>query len=136
MLLKGGDGRLFFSDSLKPIYLQIAEWLETEILAGNFVEDEKVYSQYQLAQMYNINPATAARGLNILAEEGILYKKRGLGMFVAPGAMELVRKRRRQDTLRQLVVELVGEADRLGVTDAELAGLIAAIRREKEEGQE
>lgn len=127
---------MFFSDSLKPIYLQIAEWLETEILAGNFVEDEKVYSQYQLAQMYNINPATAARGLNILAEEGILYKKRGLGMFVAPGAMELVRKRRRQDTLRQLVVELVGEADRLGVTDAELAGLIAAIRREKEEGQE
>ncbi len=98
--------------------------------------DEKVYSQYQLAQMYNINPATAARGLNILAEEGILYKKRGLGMFVAPGAMELVRKRRRQDILRQLVVELVGEADRLGVTDAELAGLIAAIRREKEEGQE
>jgi DNA-binding transcriptional regulator YhcF (GntR family) len=127
---------LFFSDSLKPIYLQIAEWLETEILAGNFAVDEKVYSQYQLAQMYNINPATAARGLNILAEEGILYKKRGLGMFVAPGAMELVRKRRRQDTLRQLVVELVGEADRLGVTDAELAGLIAAIRREKEEGQE
>ncbi|HCX79914.1 MAG TPA: GntR family transcriptional regulator [Firmicutes bacterium] len=127
---------MFFSDSLKPIYLQIAEWLETEILAGNFAVDEKVYSQYQLAQMYNINPATAARGLNILAEEGILYKKRGLGMFVAPGAMELVRKRRRQDTLRQLVVELVGEADRLGVTDAELAGLIAAIRREKEEGQE
>jgi DNA-binding transcriptional regulator YhcF (GntR family) len=127
---------LFFSDSLKPIYLQIAEWLETEILAGNFAVDEKVYSQYQLAQMYNINPATAARGLNILAEEGILYKKRGLGMFVAPGAMELVRKRRRQDILRQLVVELVGEADRLGVTDAELAGLIAAIRREKEEGQE
>ncbi len=127
---------MFFSDSLKPIYLQIAEWLETEILAGNFAVDEKVYSQYQLAQMYNINPATAARGLNILAEEGILYKKRGLGMFVAPGAMELVRKRRRQDILRQLVVELVGEADRLGVTDAELAGLIAAIRREKEEGQE
>lgn len=127
---------MFFTDSLKPIYQQIAEWLETEILAGNFAEDEKVYSQYQLAQMYNINPATAARGLNILAEEGILYKKRGLGMFVAPGAKEQVRKRRRQDTLRQLALELVGEADRLGVTDAELAGLIAAIRREKEEGQE
>lgn len=127
---------MFFTDSLKPIYQQIAEWLETEILAGNFAEDEKVFSQYQLAQMYNINPATAARGLNILAEEGILYKKRGLGMFVAPGAKEQVRKRRRQDTLRQLALELVGEADRLGVTDAELAGLIAAIRREKEEGQE
>ena len=127
---------MFFTDSLKPIYQQIAEWLETEILAGNFAEDEKVYSQYQLAQMYNINPATAARGLNILAEEGILYKKRGLGMFVAPGAKEQGRKRRRQDTLRQLALELVGEADRLGVTDAELAGLIAAIRREKEEGQE
>ena len=53
---------IFTNDELKPIYLQIAEWLETEILSGNIAADEKIYSQYQLAAMFNINPATAAKG--------------------------------------------------------------------------
>ena len=61
--------------------MQIAEWLETEILGGVIECDQKVYSQYQLAEMFNINPATAAKGINLLADERILYKKRGLGMF-------------------------------------------------------
>ena len=69
------------TDGTKPIYMQISEWIETEILNGNFVVDQKVSSQYQLAEMFNINPATAAKGLTILADENILYKKRGLGMF-------------------------------------------------------
>jgi GntR family transcriptional regulator len=67
----------------KPIYVQISEWLENEILCGNIKENEKIYSQYQLAEMFNINPATAAKGINILADQGILYKKRGLGMFLS-----------------------------------------------------
>ncbi|MBC2721223.1 MAG: GntR family transcriptional regulator, partial [Desulfosporosinus sp.] len=76
------------TDSTKPIYIQIAEWLEVEILNGNFKEDERVYSQYQLADMFTINPATAAKGLNLLAEEHIVYKRRGLGMFVSPNAKQ------------------------------------------------
>ena len=63
------------SSNTTPIYLQIAEWLENEILSGSIAEDEKMYSQYQLASMFNVNPATAAKGLTQLAEEGILYKK-------------------------------------------------------------
>lgn len=124
------------SDSLKPIYVQIAEWLESEILSGSIGLDEKVWSQYQLAQMFNINPATAAKGLNILADEDILYKKRGLGMFVAPDAQERIRTRRRQQTLRQLALDLVQEGLRLGLTTEELTDLVTNIRREIEEGLE
>ena len=112
------------ADTMKPIYVQIAEWLETEILAGSIGGDEKLYSQYQLAEMFNINPATAAKGLNVLAEEGILYKKRGLGMFVSPGAREGVQRKRRDKTLKQLIFELVLEAQRLGIPENELTEMI------------
>ncbi|MDY0410293.1 GntR family transcriptional regulator [Paracerasibacillus soli] len=73
-------------DSIKPIYIQIAEWIENKILEGTFQQDEKVFSQYQLAEKFNINPATAAKGLHMLSEEDILYTKRGLGKFVKEGA--------------------------------------------------
>jgi len=112
------------ADAMKPIYVQIAEWLETEILAGSIGSDEKTYSQYQLAEMFNINPATAAKGLNVLAEEGILYKKRGLGMFVSPGARVGILRKRRDKTLKQLIFELVLEAQRLDIPDNELTEMI------------
>ena len=66
---KKGRQLIFRTDDARPIYVQIAEWLETEILNGHFQSGDKVYSQYQLAEMYNINPATAAKGLNLLAEK-------------------------------------------------------------------
>lgn len=112
------------TDSTKPIYVQIAEWLETEILSGNIVADGKVYSQYQLAEMLNINPATAAKGLNLLAEENIVYKKRGLGMFVSENARQIILKKRRDQTLTKLVRDLVDEARRLDVSEAELINMI------------
>ena len=116
------------ADTMKPIYMQIAEWLETEILAGNIGGDEKMYSQYQLAEIFNINPATAAKGLSILVEEGILYKKRGLGMFVSPGAQEGILRKRRDGTLKQLIFELVLEAQRLGIPENELMDMIRMIK--------
>ncbi len=120
------------TDGMKPLYVQISEWLETEILSGNIQKEEKIYSQYQLAEMFNINPATAAKGLNILADEGILYKKRGLGMFVSPRAKEKILKRRKNDTLKQLVWELVTEAEHLGLEEEELMEM---IREVKEKGR-
>ncbi|TKC14873.1 GntR family transcriptional regulator [Robertmurraya kyonggiensis] len=113
-------------DGTKPIYVQIAEWIETEILNGNFESNQKVYSQYQLAEMFTINPATAAKGLNILADEGILYKKRGLGMFVAEDAKENIANKRKSGTLKQLVQELVLESERLQITEQELMDMIKA----------
>ena len=113
----------------KPIYLQISEWLENEILCERIRENEKVYSQYQLAEMFNINPATAAKGINILADQGILYKKRGLGMFLSANAKEKIQYRRKNHTLKKLVEEVVVEARRLGVDEEELIGMMREASR-------
>jgi GntR family transcriptional regulator len=111
--------------------VQIAEWIETEIINGHLESDHKVYSQYQLADMYTINPATAAKGINLLADEGILYKKRGLGMFVSPNAKETIMNKRKNQTLTRMVQELVLEATHLNITKADL---VEMITKQFEEG--
>ena len=127
--MKGGYSLVLNQNSQIPIYMQIAEWLENEILADRLVADGKVYSQYQLAEMFNINPATAGKGLTILLENDILYKKRGLGMFVVEGAKSKILATRRTHTLTQLVEELVQEARRLAVSDEELMDLIKKVQQ-------
>ena len=117
-------------DSTKPIYIQIAEWIENEIIADIFIQDSKVYSQYQLAELFNINPATAAKGLALLAEDKILYKKRGLGMFVTPEAKAKILDKRKNGKLTSLAEELVREAKRLLVTEEQLMELIRKLNRE------
>lgn len=120
-------------DNLKPIYVQIADWLENEILCGNIVSDEKIYSQYQLAEMFNINPATAAKGLNILASENILYKKRGLGMFVSLDARDVIREKRKTQTLKTLILNLVMEAKRLELEEKEILDMVSKVIEESRE---
>ncbi|MDM5329037.1 GntR family transcriptional regulator [Neobacillus sp. CF12] len=115
-------------DGSQPIYLQIAEWLEREILNGNFGSDQKIYSQYQLAELFTINPATAAKGLTLLADENILYKKRGLGMFVSPTAKENIINKRKNQTLKKLVIDIVMEADRLNVSKEDLIQMIKDVK--------
>lgn len=124
------------ADHTKPIYIQISEWLENEIIGGRFKSDEKVYSQYQLADMFNINPATAAKGLNILADAQILYKKRGLGMFVNHGAKEKIIAKRKNETLKGQIHELVQEADRLQVSEQELIDMIKEVQAERRSGEQ
>ena len=119
-------------DATTPIYIQIAEWIENEILADRLIADGKVFSQYQLAEMFNINPATAGKGLTILLESKILYKKRGLGMFVQEGAKEMILENRRNEKLATMAKEIVQEAKRLFVSDGELIDLIKRIQREEE----
>lgn len=121
------------NDGMKPIYVQIAEWLETEILNDTFKEEERIYSQYQLADMFTINPATAAKGLNLLADENIVYKKRGLGMFVSPQAKEFIRTKRRNNLLAPMIKELILEARRLEVHEHELIAMILTAEQEHEE---
>lgn len=123
------------TDSLKPIYIQIAEWLEGEILSENIKEDERIYSQYQLSEMFTINPATAAKGLNILADEKIVYKKRGLGMYVSSNAKQFILTKRRSQILGRMIKELVIEANRLAVSESELIRMIQQARKEKGEEQ-
>ena len=104
----------------KSIYLQISQMIETDILRGILLEEERVPSTNELAKLYTINPATAAKGINLLVDEGILYKKRGIGMFVAAGATEMIRSRRKQEFYEVRLAELLAEAKSLGITREEL----------------
>lgn len=123
---------IFDKDNGKPIYIQIAEWLETEILNENFKQDDKVYSQYQLADMFTINPATAAKGLTLLTDENILYGKRGLGKFVTREAKTIIVDKRKNHKLKGLLEEIALEAERLHVTDEEIITMLKkAIRKQK-----
>ncbi|KQU63797.1 GntR family transcriptional regulator [Rossellomorea marisflavi] len=121
------------SNSSKPIYVQIAEWIETEILSDALQADQKVYSQYQLSDMLNINPATAGKGLSLLVDEEVLYKKRGLGMFVSEKAKNIILMKRKNETLGELIGNLVKEAAYLNVSEDEL---IRLIREEMGRGNE
>jgi len=129
--MKGVVSLIIHSDRSKPIYIQIAEWLETEILNGNLKVDEKVYSQYKLAEMFTINPATAAKGLNLLYEENILYNRRGLGKFVTADARAIIMNKRRNQTLKGLLQEIVLEAERLHVSEDELIRMLQTIMNER-----
>lgn len=111
-------------DDSRPIFQQIAERVEGDILDEILKEESQVPSTNEFAAFYRINPATAAKGINLLVDEGILYKRRGIGMFVAPGAREAVLKKRREQFYQQYVRPLTLEARRLGIDDEQLAGFI------------
>ena len=108
----------------KSIYIQIREMIENDILRDILLEEEKVPSTNDLARLYSINPATAAKGINLLVDSGILYKKRGIGMFVMSGAKELIRKRRKEAFYETYVKTLLNEAKSLNISKDELISLI------------
>jgi GntR family transcriptional regulator len=125
---------MHLQDGQIPIYVQIAEWLENEIIEGHLAADQKVFSQYQLAEKFNVNPATAGKGLTILLEKQLVYKKRGLGMFVVADARERLVEERMQHSLGSKIDELVNEARRLKMAEAQVIRMIQQAFQ-KGEGQ-
>jgi len=113
-------------DDSGPIFLQIAALIENDIVSGALPEESQVPSTNEFAQYYRINPATAAKGVNTLVEEGILYKRRGIGMFVAAGARDKLLGRRREHFKSQFVEPLCLEAGKLGIARAELLAMLAS----------
>lgn len=113
--------------STKPIYIQIAEGIEDDILNGILEEDGRAYSQYQVASAYNINPATAGKGIKALELEGILSKRRGLGMFVVEGAKKKILEKRKSLFMSEILLEMIKEAKKLGINKTELKNMIDAI---------
>ena len=111
-------------DTDKPIYLQIAESLEDDILQALVAEEAQVPSTNEMAAMYRINPATAAKGINMLVSEGILYKQRGIGMFVAIGAVAKIRKKRKAAFYDEYIVPLVNEAAHLDISKDEIIEML------------
>lgn len=108
------------------IYQQIAQLIEDGILNGEYPEESQVPSTNELAHVFGINPATAGKGVNRLVDDGLLYKRRGIGMFVAPGAVGALRRKRREVFVKEEIRGLLREARRLGLTKAELLALLAA----------
>ncbi len=117
------------------LYLQIAAMVEDDILRGVYREEEQVPSTNELARGYNINPATAAKGLGLLVAEGILYKKRGIGMFVAAGGAERVREKRKRAFSDSYIRPLVREAQALGLSGQELAEMLREAMGDTEKGE-
>src|SRR3954470_8034519 len=102
-------------DDRSPIYLQIADGIKNDVLSGVLEEDQQVMSTNQYAAFYRINPATAAKGFAQLVDEGVLYKKRGIGMFVSPHAREKLRTERRERFFTEVVDPMLAEAKRVGI---------------------
>jgi DNA-binding transcriptional regulator YhcF (GntR family) len=113
-------------DDSRPIFVQIAERIENDIIEGNLPEESQVPSTNQFASFYQINPATAAKGVNLLVDQEILYKKRGVGMFVTTGARARLLEKRREQFFTQYVMVMIQEAEKLGIT---IDQLIEMIRR-------
>ncbi|KEQ26168.1 GntR family transcriptional regulator [Paenibacillus tyrfis] len=111
-------------DDSRPIFVQIAERIENDIIEGGMPEESQVPSTNQFAAFYQINPATAAKGVNLLVDQGILYKKRGIGMFVATGARAQLMEKRREQFFEQYVVTMIAEAEKLGITSEQLMDMI------------
>ncbi|GAB3046821.1 GntR family transcriptional regulator [Virgibacillus ainsalahensis] len=115
-------------DNNKPIFMQVRERIEDQIVNDQLKEGNQAPSTTQLVNFYKINHATVSKGVTQLVDEGILYKKRGVGMFVAEGAKEKLLQKRKEAFVDNYVVHLVQEADKLGISENEVFELIKQVK--------
>ena len=108
----------------KPIFIQIAEQLEDSIFTGTFPEETKIPSTNEISVLLNINPHTILKGMNLLVDEEVIYKRRGLGMYVREGAVERIRRKRQGQFFSQYVASMIREAVKLEMSKEELMRLI------------
>lgn len=111
-------------DESQPIFYQIAEMIMEDIVSGRLKEGEKVPSTNELSRFYNINPATARKGLQTLVDSEVIFKQRGVGMFVKEGAKVKLLQERRHDFFEQYVKPMLEEADRLNLSKESVIELI------------
>ena len=114
----------------EPIFIQISKAIEDEILCDSIKEGMQVPSTTELSKFYKINPATVLKGVNILVNKEILFKKRGIGMFVSKGAKEIIKNGRKENFKEVYLKDLIGEAKKLGITKEELLDMISDFKEE------
>lgn len=122
--MSGGDILNLDFNSEKPIYLQLAEEIEDAILSGAYEEETQIPSTTEISVGYKINPATALKGINRLVDDGIVYKKRGLGMFVSTGAKEKIHDKRKETFFETYIISLVSEAKKLAITKDDILKML------------
>jgi GntR family transcriptional regulator len=120
---------VFTGDS--PIFQQLAAKITDDIVSGSYPEESAVPSATDFAVFYQMNPATASKGVNMLVDLGALYKKRGIGMFVAPGARDLLLSRRRDEFRQQYLEPLLREAEVLRIDSADLHRMIDEMKEDQ-----
>ncbi|GAA1859128.1 GntR family transcriptional regulator [Myceligenerans crystallogenes] len=116
-------------DGPEPIYLQIAQLIRAQVLSGELAEEDQVMSTTQFATTFRINPATAQKAFGLLVDEQVLYKRRGLGMFVAPGARERLRSSHREDYFDKVLAPALAQAEVLGIPLDDVVGYIRDRRK-------
>lgn len=121
-------GKLF--DDSNPLFLQIKKRIEDQIINGVLGENAQVPSIRQISAFYKINHITVSKGVNLLVDEGILYKKRGVGIFVSKGAKKMLTHKRQQSFLTHYLEPMLAEAKKLGI---EIKALIEMIENEEKE---
>ena len=114
----------------EPIFIQISKAIEDEILSDSIKEEMQVPSTTELSKFYKINPATVLKGVNILVDKEILFKKRGIGMFVSKGAKEIIKNGRKENFKEVYLKDSISEAKKLGITKKELLDMISDFKEE------
>ena len=111
-------------DDSRPIFAQLMEIIENDIITGVYAVDDIIISTTQISKLYSVNPTTAVKAIGRLTDDGILYKKPGIGMCVAEGARERIISRRKENFLGDTVDKLLAEAKTLGIPSNELIRVI------------
>ncbi|KRM88485.1 transcription regulator [Liquorilactobacillus vini DSM 20605] len=114
----------FNFNSTEPIYLQVAEQITEAIFARLYVAGDQVPSTTEVSKKFHINPATILKGMNLLVAQGLIEKRRGIGMFVTADAYQKIVKDRKNEFYDQKIIGIVREAKKLGIAQAELINLI------------
>lgn len=107
-----------------PLFIQIAESIEDEVFTGIYAEGDRVPSTNEVAALFGINPHTVLKGMNILVDEGIIHKRRGMGMYVSDGALDAIHAKRQAAFAKRYVDALVTEARKLGMTKEQVLTLV------------
>lgn len=115
-------------DDKKPIFIQIKEVIEDQIINDQLKEHDQIPSTNQLVQFYKVNHITVSKGINLLVEEEIIYKKRGVGMFVAEGAKDKLVLQRREDFAAEFVLPMLKEARKLQLFDNEIVKIMEKLK--------
>jgi len=113
-------------DDRSPIYRQIADQISADVLIGTLAADEQVMSTNQYAAFYRINPATAAKAFQLLVDEGVLYKRRGVGLFVTADARAKLQAKHRERFYPEVIGPMLREAAAIGIQRDDLIAYIAA----------
>ena len=123
-LSKEGDNVILDFNNDIPLYMQIDKSIEENVLKGVFEEETAIPSTTEISIKYKINPATVAKGFNLLVDEGIIYKKRGVGMFVVIGSKEKLMKKRKENFYNNYIVALIEEAKKLDISSSDIIEMI------------